>query len=155
MSFDAGRLAAVISPLRRALLAAAREREGLPDIPDAQVEVIRALPRGTVASPSGLADTLGLGRSTVSNLLAVMERSGLVARRPRTDDRRQVDVVASAEALGYFERFDRASAAIVADAAASLSPEELAALDAAVPVLERLRDVLVAQRRANTTEEAS
>lgn len=147
MSLDAGRLAAVISPLRRALLSAAREREGLPDIADAQVEVIRALPPGTVASPSGIADSLGLGRSTVSNLLASMERAGLVVRKPRTDDRRQVDVVASAEALGYFDRFDRAAEAIVTDAAASLSAEDLAALAAAVPALERLRDALVAQRR--------
>lgn len=155
MSFDAGRLAAVISPLRRALLAAARAREGLPDIPDAQVEVVRALPHGTVASPSGLADALGLRRSSVSNLLASMERAGLVARRPRSDDRRQVDVVASAKALGYFERFDRASEAIVADAAASLSAEDLTALEQAVPALERLRDVLVAQRAAARAEAAS
>lgn len=149
MSFDAGRLAAVVSPLRRALLAAAREQEALPDIPDAQIEVLRALPLGTVASPGGLAESLGLGRSTISNLLAAMERSGLVARRPRTDDRRQVDVVASAEALGYFDRFDRASAEIVAGAAASLSASDRAALEAAVPALERLRDALVEQRRAD------
>ena len=148
MTLDAGRLAAVVSPLRRALLAAAREREGLPDIPDAQIEVLRALPRGTMASPGGLAEALGLGRSTISNLLASMERAGLIARRTRTDDRRQVDVVASAEALSYFDRFDLASAAIVADAAASLSADDLAALRAAVPALERLRDALVEQRRA-------
>ncbi len=146
MTFDAGRLAAIISPLRRARLAAAREREGLPDIPDAQIEVLRSLPRGTVASPGGLARSLGLGRSTISNLLASMERAGLVARRARTDDRRQVDVVASAEALGYFDRFDAASAAIVAEAPASLSPDDLAALEAAAPALERLRDALVEQR---------
>jgi DNA-binding MarR family transcriptional regulator len=156
MTFDAARLAAVISPLRRALLAAAREREALPDIPDAQIEVIRALPRGTVTSPSDLARSLGLNRSTISNLLAAMERSGLVARRPRADDRRHVEVVASADALGYFERFDAASAAIVSRAASALTPAELAALDAAVPVLERLRDVLVEQRRdaASVIEEA-
>ncbi|WP_394551744.1 MarR family winged helix-turn-helix transcriptional regulator [Agromyces sp. MMS24-JH15] len=147
MSFDAGRLAAVISPLRRTLLAAAREREGLPDLPDAQIEVIRALPRGTVASPGQLAERLGLGRSTVSNLLAAMERRGLVARRTSTDDRRHVEVVASAVALGHFDRFDEASAAILADAAAALAPEDLDALAAAIPALERLRDHLVHLRR--------
>jgi DNA-binding MarR family transcriptional regulator len=155
VSLDATRLAAVISPLRRALLAAARDRENLPDIADAQIEVMRALPRGTVASPSGLAQTLGLGRSTISNLLASMERAGLVTRRARTDDRRQVDVAASDEALGYFDRFDRASAAIVADAAASLSPEDRVALEAAIPALERLRDALVEQRRLANDEGAA
>ncbi|WP_137845013.1 MarR family transcriptional regulator [Microbacterium sp. 2FI] len=143
MSLDATRLTAVISPLRRALLSAARAQEGLPDIPDAQVEIIRALPRGTVASPSELAVRLGLGRSTVSNLLAAMERSGLVTRRTRSEDRRQVDVEASPEALGYFGRFDAAASSIVTAAAASLSAHDIDALAAAVPALERLRDLLV------------
>ena len=53
---DASRLASVISPLRRVLLASARAAEHLPEIPDAQVEVIRALPRGVVSSPGELAE---------------------------------------------------------------------------------------------------
>jgi|GEM_PF-998326 len=156
MSFDPARLAAVVSPLRRALLGAARRREGLPELPDAQIEVIRALPRGTVAAPSELAESLGLGRPTVSNLLNRMERDGLVARTPRAGDGRGVDVAASARALDLFDRFDRASAAIVADAASALSREDLAALDAALPALERLRDVLVGLRNggAEAGEEA-
>lgn len=145
---DAARLAAVVSPLRRALLTAAREREGLPDIPDAQIEVIRALPRGTVASPGELADRLGLRRPTLSNLLAAMEAAGLIARRRSDADGRRVEVVATPEALGFFERFDAASAAIVAEAAASLSPADAAALAAAVPALEALRDALVVNRSA-------
>lgn len=143
VTFDAARLAAVISPLRRALLNGTLDREGLPDIPDAQIEIIRALPRGTVTTPSELAARLSLGRSTVSNLLAAMEKRGLVARRSRDDDRRQVDVVATAVATGYFDRFDVASAALVADAADSLGPDDLAALNAAIPILEKLRDRIV------------
>ncbi|RXZ50053.1 MarR family winged helix-turn-helix transcriptional regulator [Agromyces binzhouensis] len=149
MSFDAARLAAVVSPLRRAILGAARRREGLPELPDGQIEVIRALPRGTVASPSELAASLGLGRPTVSNLLSRMERDGLVARTPRAGDGRGVDVAASAHALDLFVRFDRASTAIVADAASALTPEDLAALDAALPALERLRDLLVDLRHGD------
>lgn len=144
---DAARLTALVSPLRRALLAAAREREGLPDIPDAQIEILRALPRGTVVAPGELAAALGLGRSTVSNLLAAMERAGLVTRTPRTDDRRGVAVAAAPQALAYLERFDAASAEIMRDAAARLSAGDLKALDDAVPALERLRDVLVSRQR--------
>lgn len=147
MRFDGTRLTAVISPLRRTLLAAAREREGLPDIPDAQIEILRALPRGTVSSPGELASSLGLGRSTVSNLLAAMERAGLITRRTRTDDGRRVDVAASGAALEYFDRFDAASEAIMADVSAALTADQLAALEQAVPVLEHLRDALVALRR--------
>lgn len=143
---DAARLAAVVSPLRRALLAAAREREGLPDIPDAQIEVIRALPRGTVASPGELADRLGLRRPTLSNLLAAMEGAGLVVRRRSREDGRRVEVVATPDALSFFDRFDAASTAIVAEAAASLSSADAAALEAAVPALEALRDALTRNR---------
>ena len=102
MNADAARLAAIISPLRRALLRAAREQEGLPEIPDTQVEILRSLPRGTVLSPGGLAQQLGRNRSTVSNLLAAMERAGLVIRRGATNDRRQVEVVATPAALDWF-----------------------------------------------------
>lgn len=43
---DAARLAAVISPLRRALLAATRAEARLPELSDSQIDVIRALHEG-------------------------------------------------------------------------------------------------------------
>lgn len=138
MSIDAARLTAVISPLRRALLSAARAAERLPEIPDAQVEVIRALPAGTTTSPGELASTLGVGRSTISNLLASMERSGLVSRTRRDDDRRSIDVQATREALDLFSRFDRASIALLTNAVSTLSAADQRALTEAVPALERL-----------------
>ncbi|MFT3798069.1 MarR family winged helix-turn-helix transcriptional regulator [Microbacterium sp.] len=148
---DPTRLWAAISPLRRTLLATTLAEEELPDLPEAQIEVIRALPRGTVASPSELAAALGLSRPSVSNLLAAMERTGLAARRPHERDGRQVDVVASERALAYFERFDAANAALVDGLAAELTPGEVAAIDRALPALERLRDLLVAHRRTGGT----
>lgn len=151
-AFDVARLAAVIPPLRRTLLSAAREREELPDIPDAQIEIIRALPSGVVLSPGELASTLDLNKSTVSNLLAAMERADLIVRRPRADDRRHVEVMASARALSLFDRFDAASAALVQDALTALSREELTALNDALPVLERLRDALVKIRHTEETQ---
>ncbi|MFC4071061.1 MarR family transcriptional regulator [Actinoplanes subglobosus] len=141
-ALDAARLAAVISPLRRTLLTAARAAEHLPEIPDAQIEIIRALPRDTVTTPGELAGRLGLSRPTVSNLLTQMEAAGLVERRPRPENRRQVEVLATARALDLFDRFDLASGAIVAAAAATLTPEDVDALAAALPALERLRDAL-------------
>ncbi|GAA1753407.1 MarR family winged helix-turn-helix transcriptional regulator [Luedemannella helvata] len=144
---DAARLAAVISPLRRTLLAAARAAERLPEIPDAQIEIIRALPSGTAATPSELAHRLGLSRPTVSNLLRAMESAGLVTRRPRPADRRQVQVAVSAKALDLFARFDRAGAALVADAVATLSAADRDALAGAVGALERLRDAITAGRQ--------
>ncbi|MEU4163995.1 MarR family transcriptional regulator [Actinoplanes sp. NPDC026670] len=141
-ALDAARLAAVISPLRRTLLTAARAAEHLPEIPDAQIEIIRALPRDTVTTPGELAERLGLSRPTVSNLLTQMETAGLIERRPRPANRRQVEVLATARALDLFDRFDLASGDIVAAAAATLTDTDRAALAAALPALERLRDAL-------------
>lgn len=146
--FDPARLAAVISPLRRTLLAAARRAENLPEIPDAQIEIIRALPRGTATTPGELAERLDLSRPTVSNLLRAMDSAGLVTRSPRADDRRQVEVAVSARALDLFERFDRAGTALVADAASTLPDADRRALAAALPALERLRDAITARRPA-------
>ncbi|GAA1973047.1 MarR family winged helix-turn-helix transcriptional regulator [Microbacterium pumilum] len=142
VAFDSARLASVISPLRRVLLASVRAAERLPEIPDAQIEVVRALPRGVVSSPGELAERLGLSRPTVSNLLTTMEARGLIARRPAADDRRRVEVLASARALALFERFDEASAELVGEATASLTDADRGALAAAVPALEHLRDAL-------------
>jgi DNA-binding MarR family transcriptional regulator len=139
---DAARLASVISPLRRTLLAAARAAEHLPEIPDAQIEIIRALPRGTVASPGELAERLRLSRSTVSNLLTAMAANGLVERRPRPSSLRHVDVLTTAKAHDLFDRFDLASGNLVARAVATLPEGDRSALAAAVPALERLRDAL-------------
>ena len=155
MSVDAARLAALISPLRRALLAAAREQEHLPEIPDAQIEILRALPRGAILSPGELAARLGRNRTTVSNLLAAMERAGLVVRRTHARDRRGVEVVATGAALDWFDRFDQASSSIVEHATARLTDDDADALQSAIPALERLAAMLLADRRDDTAEEAS
>ncbi|WP_120493881.1 MarR family winged helix-turn-helix transcriptional regulator [Microbacterium phyllosphaerae] len=139
---DAARLAAVISPLRRALLAATRAEARLPELSDAQIDVIRALPRGTSRGPAEIAERLRLSRPTVSNLLTAMEGDGLVERTPAPSDGRRVVVRASAAALDLFDRFDAANSALVAQATAQLRHDELATLDAALPVLERLCTLL-------------
>lgn len=141
------RLNLVVSPLRRALLRAARAAEGLPEIPDAQIEVLRAIPGGSSSSPGELAHELGLGRSTVSNLLKSMEASGLVERLAHGGDGRRVAVRATPKAVDLLARFDAASAVIVGEAVAELDVNERDALSAALPVLERLRDVVEERAR--------
>ena len=69
-----------------------------------------------------------------------METSGLITRRASAENRRGVDVRASDLALGLFERFDRASERVLADVLSLLPTDDRAALVAALPALERLRD---------------
>ncbi|GAA1526038.1 DNA-binding MarR family transcriptional regulator [Agromyces terreus] len=145
---DVARLSGLISPLRRSLLRAARAAEHLPDIPDAQIEVLRALPKGVMRSPVELAEELSLNRTTVSNLLKAMEASRLVTREADAADRRRVEVRASAEAHGLLDRFDAASATLLTDTLAGLPPADATALAAALPALERLHERLQAQQRA-------
>ncbi|PRB09384.1 MULTISPECIES: MarR family winged helix-turn-helix transcriptional regulator [unclassified Microbacterium] len=141
-ALDAARLAGVISPLRRALLAATRAEARLPELSEAQIDVLRTLPRGVAKGPAEIAATLRLSRPTVSNLLGAMQADDLVERTPDPADGRRVVVRASARALDLFDRFDAAHSALVARAADALDEEERAVLSAAVPVLERLCTVL-------------
>lgn len=138
----AARLGSLISPLRRSLLRVARSAEHLPEIPDAQIEVLRALPVGTERTSGELAAELGLSRPTISNLLRDMEGAGLIARRAATEDRRRVLVAASARATDLLERFDRASASVLADVLDRLGDEDRRVLDDALGALERLRDAV-------------
>ena len=138
----AARLGSLISPLRRSLLRVARSAEHLPEIPDAQIELLRALPAGRESSPGELAEALGLSRPTISNLLRDMERAELVTRRAADDDRRRVVVAASDRALDLLARFDRASAVVLAEVLGRLGDDDRRALDAALPALERLRDAV-------------
>lgn len=135
---DAARLAAVISPLRRALLAATRAEAGLPELSEAQIDVLRTLPTGAIRGPAEIAAQLRLSRPTVSNLLSSMEADGLIERGPDPSDGRRVVVRASDRALDLFDRFDAVNSALVARVGRELDDADRAALDAALPALERL-----------------
>ncbi|MEJ6490555.1 MarR family transcriptional regulator [Leucobacter sp. USCH14] len=144
---DPARLAGVISPLRRALLTAARAAGDLPEIPDSQIQVIRALPDGAALAPSDLAEALHLERSTVSNLLASMQRAGLIERRPDAADGRRVLISTSERARALFSEYDLASTRILGDALTTLPPRDLHSIESALPALERLLVALLSERQ--------
>lgn len=134
----ARRLSERIGPFRRALLRASRDAADLPDLPDAQIEVMRALVGSTGTTPSGLARTLGLARSTVSNLVSAMETAGLVERRLATGDGRRTELRLTALAEERLTAYDEASTAVLVDALRRLPETDRDALAAALPVLEHL-----------------
>ncbi|MDR5699171.1 MarR family winged helix-turn-helix transcriptional regulator [Agromyces aerolatus] len=146
------RLSGAILPLRRALVRLARTDVRLPELPDSQVELLRALPPGAVRPPGELASELGLSRPAVSNLLKALEADGLITRHVAETNRRYVDVQASKRAVRRLARFDRASAKRLAEAARELSSGEREALVAALPALEHLRDAVRAVSAAQRAE---
>lgn len=134
----ARRLSDRIGPFRRTLLRTSRAVADLPDLPDAQIEVMRALTGQDDTAPSGLASRLGLARSTVSNLLSAMETAGLVERRLAGGDGRRTTVRLTPLATERLARYDEAATSVLIDALRALSAADRSAVDAALPVLERL-----------------
>ncbi|WP_258567234.1 MarR family winged helix-turn-helix transcriptional regulator [Microbacterium sp. Se5.02b] len=118
---------------------------------DAQIDVLRALPHGTSRGPAEIAAQLRLSRPTVSNLLGAMETDGLVERGPDPSDGRRVAVRASARARELFDRFDAVNTALVTRVSRELDDADRAALDAALPALERLCAVLTDPDAAPST----
>jgi DNA-binding MarR family transcriptional regulator len=81
---------------------------------------------------------LGLARSTVSNLVSAMEQSGLVERRLVGGDGRRTTVHLTPLAVDRLRTYDDAATSVLVDALGHLSAEDVHALAAALPALERL-----------------
>ncbi|WIB60905.1 MarR family transcriptional regulator [Curtobacterium sp. MCLR17_007] len=138
----ARQLSAEIGPFRRALLTTARRTGALPDIPDAQIEVLRRLDEDGWSSPTQLGRALGLARSTVSNLVAAMQRDGLVDRRLATGDGRSTEVGLTELARERLSVYDAAAERVLMAAMGAMSTDAQAALAAALPRFAELRRAL-------------
>ncbi|RDI43682.1 MarR family winged helix-turn-helix transcriptional regulator [Nocardia mexicana] len=87
---------------------------------------------------SDLVKTEQISQPGLTQLVARLERDGLVERRPDPTDRRAalVDITAAGRRIGAARRADRVEH--LRPLFADLSPEERRALSAALPVLHRL-----------------
>lgn len=141
----ARQLSAEIGPFRRALLTTARRTGALPEIPDAQIEVLRRLDEDGWSSPTQLGRALGLARSTVSNLVAAMQRDGLVDRRLATGDGRSTEVGLTELARERLSVYDTAAERVLVAAMGAMSADAQAALAGALPRFAELRRALEAR----------
>ncbi|MFE6689445.1 MarR family winged helix-turn-helix transcriptional regulator [Streptomyces sp. NPDC057743] len=133
----------LIGPLRRALLRTRRAAD-LPDLPEAQIELLRALAEAGPLSPRQAADRLRLAPSTISNLVRTMTTTGLVERKPSATDLRTVDLIATPTALEMLHTYDRTSTAALHRALANLAPDNREAIEHALPALAELLTALEA-----------
>ncbi|MER7565816.1 MarR family winged helix-turn-helix transcriptional regulator [Streptomyces sp. NPDC048523] len=131
----------LVGPLRRAILRTRRTAD-LPDLPEAQIELLRALAEAGPLSPRQAADRLRLAPSTISNLVRTMTTAGLIEREPSTTDLRTVRLAASPAALEMLHAYDRTSTAALQRALAELSPDSREAIEHALPALAELLTVL-------------
>jgi DNA-binding MarR family transcriptional regulator len=114
-------------------------------LPDAYIEILRAVADRPAITPRAIADQLGLARPTVSNQLQAMKRDGLVSLDRSDTDARVVHVTATDFATGLLSRYDTASHQILSAALSQLSTKEQAAVTAAVPALSRLQAILTSR----------
>jgi DNA-binding MarR family transcriptional regulator len=128
----------VVTRLRRALRTSIRTEYPWESLPMAQVELMQSLNDQSPARVGDLAARLRLSASTVSGLISQMMTGGLVDRGTHPDDRR-VAVVALTEA-GHTQLADWQAAhqRRIGTALGQLSPEDRAAVTAALPALAKL-----------------
>lgn len=141
LATEFGRL---IGPLRRAVLRT-RHAEGLPDLPEAQIELLRALQETGTATPGEVSTRLHVAPSTVSNLVRTMTAAGLVLRTPSAADLRNVHLSLSPTACDMLDRYDRVSTAALREALQRLSPQRRKAIETCLPAIADLIRALAEQ----------
>jgi DNA-binding MarR family transcriptional regulator len=86
--------------------------------------------------------------STVSNLVRTATAAGLVERTASSTDLRTAELSLTPAALHLLGRYDRASAAALAEAVSRLGEDDARTITQAIPVLGRLLSEL--ERRGRT-----
>lgn len=103
-----------------------------------QLAALRTLDLHGPMTPSELAAHEKVRPPSMTKILARLEERRYLTRTPDPDDRRQVVVAASAAGRAMLDEDRRRRDAWIAQRLAALTPQELAALRAAVPVIEKL-----------------
>lgn len=89
-------------------------------------------------APSALADLERVQRPTATRIVNGLDAAGLIVREPDPEDRRGVRITASAEGRALLRRLRTRKTAYLARRLEKLDPEELATLERAAGLLERL-----------------
>lgn len=129
-----------ISRLARRLRVEQRAGVGGPEtaLSDIQLAALAALERHQAMTPGELADYEKVQPPSMTRVIAVLEERSLVQRSAHPTDRRQVILTVTAEGRALVTRVRRRKEAWLAQRLQELSPEELATLRAAAPILEKL-----------------
>jgi len=100
-----------------------------------QYAILAVLDRRGEASQRELCDEVDLDRSTVADLLARMERRGIVTRRRAAGDARRNVVTLTAMGLAERRRLRPLVEQVQRELAEGMEPEEIAGLEAALRTL--------------------
>ena len=129
-----------IARLRVALLRIGRQlrKRGSSGLTPSQASALSVLERRGAVSLGELARLEQVGKSTVTRLVAKLERQGLLDRHVNAQDRRSTVVELTPHGRVLMADSHRRSDLHLSEQVAGLTPEERDLLQAALPVLERL-----------------
>ena len=106
----------------------------------AQAKVLYVVTAAGRLRMSELAARLGIGSSSASELADRLVEMGLLERHHAADDRRQVVVSATADAIALLERFRELNQRQLRELLAQLDADELAVIERSFEVFERALD---------------
>lgn len=109
-----------------------------PALSDIQLAALAALERHQAMTPGELAEYEKVQPPSMTRVIAVLEERSLVERSAHPTDRRQVILTVTPEGRALVNRVRRRKEAWLAQRMQELSPEEIATLRAAAPILEKL-----------------
>jgi DNA-binding MarR family transcriptional regulator len=115
-----------------------RRHASHPELSLGQLAALRSLERHGPMSPTELAMHEKVQPPSMTKIVARLLELGYVSRAPHAADRRQVVVTISAEGVALLEDDRRRRDAWMARQMRELTPDEVAALRTALPVLEKL-----------------
>jgi DNA-binding MarR family transcriptional regulator len=131
----AGHLRLVVARTARRL----RQEAGA-GLSPSQISALAAIDRHGPLTPSELAGHERIQRPTATRVLARLEEIGLIARAPDPADRRSSLISVSADGRALLGRQRSRKDLFLARRLATLAPDEVATLDRAAAILERLLD---------------
>ncbi|HUL28399.1 MAG TPA: MarR family transcriptional regulator [Streptosporangiaceae bacterium] len=135
-AIDVARLRVAIARLSRRL-----RRHVLAGLTPTQLSALATVERSGPLRLGDLAAAEGIAPSTLTRLVTALEERGYVVRCPVPGDARASTLAIAPAGRAVLERIRQESTTVLADSLRTLTSEQLAALAAALPALERLADV--------------
>jgi DNA-binding MarR family transcriptional regulator len=140
---DVTRLRVAIARVSRRL-----RRHELAGLTPTQLSALATVER---AGPLRLGDVAAaekIAPSTLTRLVTALEEHGYVERSPVPGDARASTLAVTAEGHAVLERIRQESTILLADSLQTLTPDQLAALAAALPALEQIAEADTGDSRA-------
>jgi DNA-binding MarR family transcriptional regulator len=130
---DVTRLRVAIARVSRRL-----RRHELAGLTPTQLSALATVERAGPLRLGDLAAAEKIAPSTLTRLVTVLEERGYVERQPVPGDARASTLAITAQGHAVLERIRQESTILLADSLRTLTPDQLAALAAALPALEQI-----------------